>query len=504
MSGSSTPRESATPPPGSEGPRPLTIATHFLKRYYQTIASDPEANTALYQPSSILSAGVGSDHAEPETYENLQGHQLKDRFVQKGFEGWSFAFEFANGAIDAQASENGILLVATGHVVYVPPENGEDLDDSAIAQQRRKGFVHTFILAKKDAPGGKKTFAVQNDILRFLQDDEEKTVVASNTTPATVSVDDLLPTQPPPATVEETPEAEVPEPESTAEEEKVTKPESVDMAPGGGVEESKEMMDEEEEKPSVQETSEEDIGGEEPAKETPAAVAEETKATEPEATVEETPTQPAPAAKPAPGSWASIAASSSSAPAASAPSTPARTPQKPKPTPPPPPSPAPTKPPTSSTENSTANNGKAENNSRSQRNNVAKRDPDCTLVIKNISAETTDADVRAMFEPYAGANGAKVIGMTVFGSRAIGFVDYDSPKPVLAAVEDHKATPKQLHGRTLDIYQKTAEQKNRQSRGGRGGFRGGQGGNSRQYRRSGSGAGRGDQQKGRGRGGRSS
>mmetsp|Transcript_1586 Transcript_1586/g.4342 ORF Transcript_1586/g.4342 Transcript_1586/m.4342 type:complete len:167 (-) Transcript_1586:289-789(-) len=139
------------------------------------------------------------------------------------------------------------------------------------------------------------------------------------------------------------------------------------------------------------------------------------------------------------------------------------------------------------------------NNNNNTRNQRGKRDPDCTLVIKNITSDTTEADVRGLFEPFAGETGTKVIGLTVSGARSIAFVDFDSPKPVLAAVEKFKENPSQLNGRNLEIYQKTADQK-RRNQGGRGGYGGGRQGNGRQYRRSGSGAGR-DRGGGGGRGG---
>eukprot|EP00522_Entomoneis_paludosa_P009001 CAMPEP_0172455752 /NCGR_PEP_ID=MMETSP1065-20121228/12228_1 /TAXON_ID=265537 /ORGANISM="Amphiprora paludosa, Strain CCMP125" /LENGTH=499 /DNA_ID=CAMNT_0013208225 /DNA_START=255 /DNA_END=1754 /DNA_ORIENTATION=- len=490
-SGSSTPRGGATPPPG-EGPSPLMVATSFIKRYYRGLSENPDDITRLYHSSSIFSVGFGSEHAQPEAYESLQGKQLKDRFFPDGFENWTIGFEFKDGAIDAQTSANGgVLLVATGHVVYVPPANGlgEDL------QQRRKGFVHTFFLGSMTV-GGKKTFAVQNDILRFLQDDEEKTVVASNTT----EVSDLLPPQTSvqlPATVEEPPPTEViPEPVvEEPEEEPISDPvvelEPVDTSPGGGVEESKEQLMEEEEPTAGDTDGNEAIPVEEPAAE-----------------VAETEENATPAPKPPPGSWASIAANAkngSTAPTPSAPSTPARSTTRPTQPKPSTPSPSPaatttaTKPPAAAETNT--------NKPETTRQKHQKRDPDCTLVIKNITAETTDSDIRGLFEGYAAETGTKLIGSTVFGSRSIAFMDYDSPKPVLAAVEKAKENPIQLFGRTLDIYQKTAEQqKSRRNQGGGRGYRGvgGQPGNGRgQYRRSGSGAGRGDRGGGgRGGGGR--
>jgi RNA recognition motif-containing protein len=121
-----------------------------------------------------------------------------------------------------------------------------------------------------------------------------------------------------------------------------------------------------------------------------------------------------------------------------------------------------------------------------------KRDPDCTLVIKNISFQATEPDVVGMFEPFAKQTDATIMSITVSAHKGIAFVDYSEAAPVLAAVELHKTDPLQLHGRVLDIYQKTLEQRNRKGGPGRSGFAGSGGG--RQYR-----GGRGD----RGGGGRS-
>ena len=505
----------------------------------------------MYHPSSVFSVGIGSEPVQPQSFEALHGQQLKDRFSQGSFGSWDIRFEFENGAIDAQFSVNGgILLVATGHVVYHPPENGEDGDkDLAIApQQRRKGFVHTFFLVSTVGPGNKKSFSVQNDILRFLQDDEEKTVIASNTT----QDEEMLVTEPAvqlPSTVQDPPLSEVMHStdDVNAEGDLTTAAQTSEVkdAPGGGVEESKESVFEDDQlqydspvdEDGTKTTGEELGVDQEPVRgdmdEVKQVAKEGTVATNGnklEPVVTEEPSQGAAAvAKPPPGSWASLVASGKGQATSSAPSTPARSVgMGPKAA-----SPAPTqaKPvtnqsstdgPGNSTTNGSASNGSVGNNvgSNSASNNnkvessatnrqprISKRDPDCTLVIKNIAAETSETDVREMFEPFANETGTKVQGLTVSAGRGIAFVDFNSPKPVLAAVDKVKDQPMELHGNTLEIYQKTADQQNRRrNQGGRGNYRGGgQPGNGRhQYRRSGSGSGRGgDRGGGRGRGGRS-
>lgn len=617
--GSSTP----TPPPagsdGSGGPLPLTVGTHFVKKYYQSLSTTPDDVVPMYQPASTFSVGNGSEPAQSESFETLYGQQLKERFYEKGLESWSIHFEFENGAIDAQLSVNGgILLVATGHVVYVsPPVQGEEDDeDPAIdhqQQQRRRAFVHTFFL-RSMIVGNKKTFSIQNDILRFLQDDEEKTVVASNTqshqSDDVVEPDHVIsvPVEPPvvqlPSAVEEPPLPEVVPQQHETETDEVSEKETVasaatprepptmsevkdvDVAPGGGVEESKEPVFDEEDQlqfnrqpqvdRSIAEPLEVDghVSVDEPIVDEEADVLETahedgatTNGSKVATSAEDHPFSGASTAtKPPPGSWASLVASSSGKgggsgqpPTPSAPSTPARSVtvtvvQKPT-------SPTPTlsKPPNAATAASVAvadhkpsngtntnnsgsiNNGssivsnskttgnsvsstsgKPENNSNRQ-SRAGKRDPDCTLVIKNITAETTEADIRHLFESFAVETSTKVMGLTVAGNRAIAFVDYNSPKPVLAAVEKAKEGPFELHGKPLEIYQKTADQQNRRRShqgggggggGGRGSYRGSGGGggggggpagggNGRhQYRRSTSGSGGGGGGAGRGGGDR--
>lgn len=106
-----------------------------------------------------------------------------------------------------------------------------------------------------------------------------------------------------------------------------------------------------------------------------------------------------------------------------------------------------------------------------------KRDPDCTLVIKNLADNTKEADVLGLFEPFAAQTKTRVVGITVAAHRGIAFVDYDSINPVMKAVGQHKEEPMRLFGRVLEVDQKTAEQRARRAanRGGGGPGSGGGG-----------------------------
>ena len=448
-SGASTPRSALTPPPNpSDGPSPLTVGTRFVKQYYQTLSAQPELITRFYQPTSVLSMGIGS---EPSTTETTAA----SRFLPDP--GQQLGFEFENGAIDAQMSvNNGVLLVVTGNVVYA----GEE-DDTVI---RRQAFVHTFFLASL-VSGTKRSYYIHNDVLRFLQQPE--TAIATGHDDENAGVEVTTPVEETVAPTTQEPPALVQTPSPPPQEEVV--------APGGGVEETKEEviaeMEEEEEAAAAAAAA---------AEETPVVVEEKPGDVPTETT---TPSKPA-----KPNSWASLVASSATTNGTtSTPSTPSRS----KATA----AASPTKKATPPTEAAPA---KPETNHNPKQRNANKRDPDCTLVIKNIDAQnTTEADVRAIFEPWAAAHQAKVIGCTVSAHRALAFVDYDTAQPVVMAVQRQAEQPFVLKEKTVEVYQKTleypkAQAKNRKEGGGRNAGR-----NARPYRRSGSAGGRGSGRSGR-------
>jgi Nuclear transport factor 2 (NTF2) domain len=511
-SGTSTPRNSMTPTPpdgggggganaasstsSSSSPNPLTVGTHFVKQYYKVLSTTPDQIFRFYQPTSVLSQGVGSQlPTQPSTLEASGMDAVKDRFVLPGFEGCPIRFEFEHGAIDAQISVNGgVLLVVTGHLLYVDSAPDQDGGGSAATNNNnlhrgedcRKAFVHTFFLGSQST-GTKRSYYVHNDILRFLNDPadvEERTVVASNISPRgskqsaspTVSDDGALlaaaVAAPLPSAVETNHVAAL-EPESAAAMQKLSLDAPNDVAPGGGVEESKDVVLEEEVQPDADSYV---PGGSQwsSAAGTPGAKEDEQKSSAP---------------RPTPGSWASLVASGTN----STPATPTRasavTPVRAGPsaaTKPVPSSPAvkaaaaPALPAATTTSLSgapaaavPAATSAPDVPPRPAKQQHVKRDPDCTLVIKNIDPDTKEADVMVVFEAFAAKTDAKVVGMTVSGHKGIAFVDYDSAAPVLAAVAQHGKEPLQLNGRELDIYQKTLEKMNRKASGKGGSFRGG-------------------------------
>ena len=452
-SGSSTPRSTETPPPGtSEGPSPLIVGTRFVKQYYKVLSTTPDQIVRFYQPTSYLSQGVGSQHTEPAVFDNDNVAQLKDRFYlaqSGGEEGCPLRFEFEHGAIDAQLSVNGgVLLVVTGHLVYMSSSDDEDdVEDEDIASERRKAFVHTFFLGSL-VSGSKRSYYVHNDVLRFLHKDEEK---------PTMTIHETLKEK---DTVTETVVEVVPSVEPVVSVER----EVVEEAPGGGVEESKEVLVEEE----------------------ATFVADEaTQELQIETSTESKPDKPVVS-----GSWASLVARSGES-TSSGPTTPVRPSAASK---------APTKPKSSAPAPARAVAEEAVGKTTAVARG-GKRDPDFTLVIKNISDDVTEADVLNMFEPFAAKADAKIQGTTVSAHKGIAFVDFSSAAPVLAAVAQHGNTPLQMKGRELDIYQKTLEQKGRGGSKGRG-VNSNKGGQSNGSAARGGGGGGGRQQKGRGDRGR--
>uniref|UniRef100_A0A7S0UER9 RRM domain-containing protein n=1 Tax=Pseudo-nitzschia delicatissima TaxID=44447 RepID=A0A7S0UER9_9STRA len=351
-------------------------------------------------------------------------------------------------------------MVVTASVIF----NGS----GSVKTERRKTFVQTFFLAKNG-----RNFAVTNDILRFL------TLVAEPETPeeleeavyvdANTGTDDEL---------EVTEKTETAESTALVADEKKTDPmedktaaviEDESSAPGGGVEETKE------------EAPEEDSTGSDSKK---ISSSKENKGKKNKGAKQQQ--QPPPASKPAPGSWASLVVSGGSAP-----NTPSRAPEKKAPNnnikpstkqPPLPPSDdakdnGETEKKSEKDKSMTPSNGKANaksekannnnnNNTKSKDKERTKRDPDNTLVIKNLSENIKEQDILGMFQPFATATKAKIVGTNLNHHRLLAFVDYDSVAPVMAALKKHKETPFEWNGKVLEVDQKTLEQRARRKAGG--------------------------------------
>mmetsp|Transcript_22169 Transcript_22169/g.33515 ORF Transcript_22169/g.33515 Transcript_22169/m.33515 type:complete len:480 (-) Transcript_22169:160-1599(-) len=429
---------SPSPPPNN--PAPLTIGRTFLKQYYHVLTTSPDMIYKFYRPSSVLSHGEGNNPTIPTTLESLgasSASEVKDRFFSwADSSGAPIRFELEHGAIDAQESVGGgILLVVTGHLY---------LGDS------RKSFCHTFFLDVFSAGDSKKRqYYVHNDVLRFLQEEaplkeSALTSVAEEDEEETV-VDESLANEPEPSK------------KSTAER-------KVAGANGQGNNDANMCRTEDNKDEKMAESdnvvselssdtaeelsgeAEDPFGGESEHKEEEVEESDINERTSdlPEKNKDEMQSE-ASDSKPPAGSWASLVARSGNRGNGGSTDTNAALPPTPEPT--------------ASKEKQTKKDKKhssvadtvSKGNDQKQR---YKRDPESTLVIKNVPDGTKEADIRILFETFATATKTKIIGITV-AHRGLAFVDYDSTAPVLAALE--KKDQFFLNKKQLEIGQKTAD-----------------------------------------------
>lgn len=469
-----------TPPPGG-GASPLVIGKQFLKAYYGMLSTKPENIVRFYKPFSVLSQGEGSTPSTPATLTSYEdGLRLKDRLAP--VEG--ARFDLQHGAIDAQESVGGgVLLVVTGHMV---------LD----SQSLRRMFCHTFFLVPVDPNAKKRNYYIHNDVLRFINQ-EELPALEEKEEPAAAKQAEPSPP--------DSPEKETPSPAAPVEEPALANDQAKEVAEEQlkpvAVQESKE---EPPEVHGVEETKDEPPLEEEPAAPKDAAPKEKSKKDKRSRggrgkSRSSSPNESKKAsATPKPNSWASLVAAGGAPPSGgqvkpkhsppkeSKPSTAAATETSAKDSAPEP------------STTTTTNKDQQQQHSRQHSNRPLKRDPENTLVVKNISDSTKEADVRGMFEPLCAPTKARILGITVAGHRGLAFVDYDSPGPVALALEKQQKERFRLNGRNLDVEQKSLD---RVKKSGSRGYRSGSPGNGGRYRDRKSGRG-GDRSGRGGRGGR--
>lgn len=494
---STDPSPAATPPPpaGGGGALPLQIGKAFIKQYYKTLVNTPAQLNRFYQPDSTISRGMEpSAPTDPSSVaevlsapengeETTPGERVRKTFFEwagKGIdEGGEDAddilrIELQGGAIDAQESVGGgILLVVTGHM-YLPGKSHE----------QAYSFVHTFFLNNGAPPGRKKQFYVKNDILRFLEpifteeEGEEEEVVEE-------ALEELEAVE-----VDETPEAEAePSPESEDEDVPVVVTETaaliepIEYEPAAD-EEKVEVVDEEVQEPMA-ELSIED----EPA-------ADEEKIDASSSSDESPPSSPSSEGKKkrrrrrggksrsrsnspgngstaaeedkgdekpkAPSSWANLVASGASKKSESVSDSKKVSKSKGSSKPDekstskaaPPKAPPQSQPPSKES----ASQPQATQN---------KRSPEATLFIRNIPDPTKEEEIRALFEPHGNATGNKILGITLNTNRGFCFVDFDGQAAVDAIVDEAKSSlvkdPRtgrkdkssfMAHGRVLDVERK--------------------------------------------------
>ncbi|KAL3767369.1 hypothetical protein ACHAWO_006915 [Cyclotella atomus] len=465
------------------GPSPEKIGKSFIKQYYQTLLTNPSQLIRFYQADSTISRGNAADMAETAACAPILSGEDPGEAVRSAFFAFAdvaaaaneggeqqLSIDFSSGAIDAQESVGGgILLVVTGHM-YLP---------------RRTGFVHTFFLNNAAPEGRKKVFYVKNDVLRFLGEDMVESVdvgvdagvVGMN---GSTQTEEIVEEEQQPAAVEEIIEEEVPVVEQFVEEE-------IDYNEPAAEEEKMEIIDDldaeaiAEDEPAAEEEKldvVDDTPPDSPAnskgsdgkrskrnrRKKGGKSSRSNSPSDKEEYKEDTPEKPK-----TPGSWASLVAtgqpkksgrrSSPKSRRDEKPSTPAnhdkpaqdRTPKAES-------TPAPT---------STA----ASSNTRT---------PEATLFIRNVPDATKESEIRSLFESVAASNGNKILGITLNPSRGFCFVDFDSVKAVDAVVAEAEISlvkePRtgrkvsssfMVHGRVLDVERKVKSE-NKGYRGSRG------------------------------------
>lgn len=155
-------------------PSPLLIGKAFIKQYYQVLSTNPTQITKFYKPNSLISHSL-LPSVPATTTTLLEQTDLFSWCKPKNTKD-KICFDFGKGAIDAQETINGgILLVVTGHVRL---DDGHGNGASAVSvagedaqnMNGNKRFVHTFFLNNGAPAGKKRQFYVHNDVLRFLDE----------------------------------------------------------------------------------------------------------------------------------------------------------------------------------------------------------------------------------------------------------------------------------------------------------------------------------------------
>mmetsp|Transcript_7654 Transcript_7654/g.13243 ORF Transcript_7654/g.13243 Transcript_7654/m.13243 type:complete len:464 (-) Transcript_7654:139-1530(-) len=409
-------------------PDPLTVGTTFLKQYYHVLTTSPDMIYKFYRPSSVLSQGEGSNPSSPANLEALRSNQssaLKDRFFS-----WArsasdpIRFELENGSIDAQDSVGGgVLLVVTGHLYL-----GEIC----------RPFCHTFFLNVFSSVDSKKRqFYIHNDVLRFLQEDSPPMRESALTAVAEEENEDVE-SDSEDATVDATSVETKENTNESRDQKNFLETEAISAENLRGIDNDNhhDLTEADRETPVVDQEVDERSNRREKRGRSHRTERNHTKSQSDEHQL---------SPKTTPGSWASLVASGPSTsptlPTAAG-NTLSRSDSRPK---------------LDSSQKSDSVQSKTPKSEIKPRQN--KRDPDCTLVIKNLADGTTESDVRSLFEPFAQQTGSSIKGITVSSHRGLAFVDYDMTAPVLAAL-NHKDTI-ELHGRQLDIEQKTLDRSRR-------------------------------------------
>mmetsp|Transcript_26938 Transcript_26938/g.56863 ORF Transcript_26938/g.56863 Transcript_26938/m.56863 type:complete len:585 (-) Transcript_26938:339-2093(-) len=551
MSAEPSPNPTPPPPPGAGGgtsSAPAVVGRAFIKQYYKTLLTSPAQLNRFYQSDSTVSRGMEPSAPATPSLFNLASTSTNGdddspgERVRKAFFEWAgvgdddnvLRIDFERGAIDAQESINGgILVVVTGHM-FLPGSSKE------------KGFVHTFFLNNAAQPGSrKKQFLVKNDILRFLEPVAAEEVVEAIEAEEVKIEETPEPVVEEAAAVSEEPEVVVEEPAPAPLEEEpvpVSSPPEIEPIPIVPVEyepsaDEEKVEEEEEVEETVAVVEPEVVVDEEPAAEeekidateTASAGSDSSPATTPTSSdgkkskrkkkrgsksrsrsnsprKEEAPKEESSPEKPkTPGSWASLVASSSgpkntsegkkgrkgSPKGSRGRVDKASNNQDSSATKAPPQSQQPASEPKTAATPSTP--------APQSQTLTTQRTPEATLFIRNIPDKTQEPEIRKLFEHHGVATGNKILGITLNPNRGFCFVDFDGPaavdtivnEAVTSLVKDPRTGRKMessfmVHGRVLDVERKVQADRNKANSGGGsgGGSGSGGGGGGRRYNRS--------------------
>lgn len=442
---------SSSPPSGvgGGGPSPQQIGSVFIKQYYKILLTAPAQLHRFYQPDSTVTRGMEpSAPATPlpfsaEVSTIGGGEDSVGERVHKAFFDWAsvmnngrdsvdnsdaLTVDFERGAIDAQESiGGGILLVVTGHM-------------SLPGRGKASAFVHTFFLINAAAQGRKKQFLVKNDILRFL--DPVDAVCEKLEMVATILPEVEEDWKPIPPDIDPIPRAPV-EYEPSVDEEKVEEyDEDIEPLKEPANESPTEVTESSTVESDSTPTASPSFDGKKSRRNRKkgrlGASKSRSRSNSPGEAVGEV-MEDAPEKPKAPSSWANLVASGgggggkgkgrkgSPKPGRGGDKSSSVKPDSAK-------APPQSRPINGST--STATTTTPSTHASPEANHESKRTAEATLFIRNIPDKTKEAEIRALFENQAAANGNKILGITLNPNRGFCFVDFDGPDAVVAIVAE--------------------------------------------------------------------
>lgn len=539
MSTTPPPQAQAPPTPQPDGPaHALHVARSFVKQYYKMLSDNPDSVRNFYHPDSQVQH-VGTSAGDDES-KSAVSHLFAD-LPDDAFS-WAYPIKASEedggddddvlaidltgpeARIDAQNSVNGaILLVTAGHM-HLPGST------SVVAD---RPFVHTIVLANSAPAGRKKQYYVHNDVLRVMKAEKESSSSSADadaeaTTEAKEAATTSTKSSSKAAKKEATAPALVEEAAATTEDEakeaSAPAPQAADEVPTDDDANGKTSTTDKEAK--------DEAPAQDPSANSAAASAESTpKSADKKKSKKSTGRNSRGASRSSsPTNGAAKngeddlkAAAEAAAAAVSAPKVPESWASRVKTSGPPsvPPSPARDTAaakkgkkqgggkdddakknggaggsggdggaPASSTSDDRGNGSKDNTKSGGKRPPAAPRggttseppgrNPDATIIIRNVPGKTTNADLHGLFHSYAERHRCPIRVVSILPGRSIAYIDFDDPEGVAAIMRDMVGQePWKMHGNVLEVKRKSDDMRagGSQGKGGVGG-----GGNRNRHR----------------------